>query len=504
MASDATRVDALIQVTAGAPTAEAQGPPRSEVLIMDRSLSMVHWGKLDEAKRAMCAAIDALDDGTHLAVVAGSDRADVIYPRTGGLTRVDAAARKAAKLQVNSQMARGGTAIGSWLACADRLFAEQSTPGAIRHAVLYTDGKNQHETPEELDRVLAACADHFVCDARGLGDDWRHEELLRVTEALHGSPAAVVNVSELTEDFRQLIRHSQHLAVARTYLALRLDRTFQLDFVRQVRPRQVELTSRRQDRNGEVHIPLGSWSPGQRREYQVSLHFDPEQLATGEEIRAANITVHAEREDGSRHPRATPRPLVVVRRSTPGLGIVRSDAMTRVENLRELGSQMQACAAAYRSRDLARADEALRTALELAEETGHTEHVQLLRSVAVRGPDGLLQLRRDIRNGEVEQVGLESTRTGPAFPALLDPLTDPVNPVNPVDPVDPVDPAGAVRRRCRSGHWTVASSAINFCEQCGQPFEQPAPEDQVAPQGGRPGGSDHPQDAEDSDPQDTW
>jgi Ca-activated chloride channel family protein len=464
LAFDAQRADALVTVRARSAGPPGARPPAAEVLIMDRSLSMAGRRKLDEAKRAVCAAIDALPDGTLLGVVAGHHEAQVVYPPHGGLAPVDAAAREAAKRHVRSQLPEGGTAIGTWLARADRLFASVSSPAVVRHAVLYTDGRNEHETPEQLGEVLAACADRFVCDVRGLGEDWDHAELLRITEALHGTARAVLDIADLTEDFTGLVRQAQHLVVPRVYLGLRLNERFHPAFVRQTRPVEAGLTHH-QVHQGEIHVPLGAWSP-ETRQYQVSLRFDPETLAVDERQRAARITLHAERPDGTRRPCSQTKTMVVVRRATPGYGIPRSAGLTRVENERELGMAMRACADARQRGDLERADRELRLALRLAENLGDTVRLGLLRAVAATGPDGLPQVRRDASRGELQRLGLESTRTGaPPVDALVTGLPP---------------GAGTDRRRCRRCGATAPVTAARYCEACGHPLDDAvdgAPED---------------------------
>jgi Ca-activated chloride channel family protein len=463
LAHDATRADALITVSARS-AAGAAGPPSpgAEILIMDKSLSMAGHGKLDEAKRAMCAAIDTLQDGTGLAVIAGNHKADVIYPDTDGLAVVDAATREAAKSRVVAQLAEGGTAIGQWLLRADRLFASVTSPGAVRHAVLYTDGKDEHETAEQLDEVLGACTDRFVCDARGLGEDWKYTELLRITEALHGNAEAVVTVSDLTEDFTRLMQEAQRIVVARVYLGLRLNDRFQLAFVQQTLPVEAELTAR-QRQGDEIHVPLGSWPP-EERQYQVSLRFVPESLPVEENLRALRITLHAEGPDGTRVPCSAMQPMVVRRRATPGFGIPPSDKLTWVENQRELGMAMRACADAQLRGDFERADRELRIAVSVAEELRDTDRLQLLRSVSVTGPDGRLQVRRDASRGQMQRLGLASTRT----------VARPADAGDVADAVD-LPPAGVtVRRSCPRCGATASTPTARFCEECGHRFDDAA------------------------------
>jgi hypothetical protein len=43
--------------------------------------------------------------------------------------------------------------------------------------ILLTDGKNEHNTPEQLAEALSACEGRFTCDCRGVGTNWVVNEL---------------------------------------------------------------------------------------------------------------------------------------------------------------------------------------------------------------------------------------------------------------------------------------------------------------------------------------
>jgi hypothetical protein len=480
LAYDDDRADALLTVRArpaedgpGAGAAAGAGQA-AEVLIMDKSLSMAGQGKLTEAKRAMCAAVDSLRDGTRLGIVAGNHQAEVIFPPGGGLARVDAAVKEAAKHRVLSQLPKGGTAIGSWLTRADELFASSTARDTVRHAVLYTDGKNEHETAEQLGNALDACADRFVCDARGLGDDWHYAELLRITEALHGTARAVVTIADLTGDFTRLMEQARRIVVPRVYLGLRLGGRFRLGFVRQTHPVEADLTARRQRYDGEVHIPLGAWPP-EDRQYHLSLRFDPEALPVEEELRAARLTLRAELPDATRAPCAASEALIVRRRATPDFRFSPPESLTRAENLRELGMAMRACADAAQNKRWQEADRELRIALRLAELLGDTERLALLRSLSVPGPDGRPRVRQDLSRGYIQLIGLESARTGApdtdpidrsGLPLLLPPSSPSPSPL----PSPSRDAAGPPRRECPRCHAVTSAQRLRHCEECGYEF----------------------------------
>lgn len=176
-----------------------------------------------------------------------------------------------------------------------------------------------------------------------------------------------------------------------------------------------------------------------------------------ETLRAARITLHAEYPDGTRRPCAESAALVVRRRSTPGFGIARSPDLTRVENERELGMAMRACADAHLRGDLERADRELRLALDLARSLGDTARLRSLRAVAADGPDGRPRMRRDVARGRILGLGLDSTKT------VRRPAERHDRP-----PQDAPSPRACPR--CLS---TSTSPRARFCEECGHRLGDP-------------------------------
>jgi Mg-chelatase subunit ChlD len=467
LAVDASRVEALVTVKAHSAAAAVAAPaaPIAEVLIMDRSKSMIEQNKIHEARRAACAAIDAMPDGALLGIVAGNHEAQILFPPTGGLATVDARTKAAAKHRVMGLWPEHGTRISRWLRAADDLFAAAQDAGAgagaIRHAVLYTDGKNEHETPAELDAALSACADRFVCDVRGLGDDWHYEELRRIADALDGDATAVLRIADLTDDFTRLIHRARRLVVPRVYLRLRPNSRFRIGSIAQTHPVRVDLADRqRQVDGGAVDVPLGSWEPGTRR-YQLSLHFDPGSLPAEEELRAARIEVLAQTDDGMPE-QCADAALIVRRHATPGFETRKPESLTLVEKERELALAMQACADAWLHKQTGEADDELERAISLAHAVGDPVRLRLLFGVATTGTDGRTRLRRDVTRGEMQRIGLDSTKTSV-------PMTD-------AGPQDEADRQQVEARICPVCHEVTYAPNPKRCEACGAPFD-----DRVAP-----------------------
>ena len=149
--------------TAGSP---AEGAA-AEIVIIDTSGSM-GADKIFAAQQAAAAALDEVHDGVWVAVIGATTRHG--WPtRLGGRHGADGRQTRAGR-QGGDRPARpdGGTAMGTWLRLATSVFA--TVPGlAQKHAILLTDGINQHETPEQLTAAIQAAQGQFQCDCRGVG-----------------------------------------------------------------------------------------------------------------------------------------------------------------------------------------------------------------------------------------------------------------------------------------------------------------------------------------------
>ena len=200
-----SEVNAIVTVTSDGAAGETSQPEGAEIVIIDTSGSMsAPRRKLEAARDATSVAIDCIRDGVAFGVIAGTDVARAVYPTDGTLVPASAQTRADAKSALRRLKAQGGTAIGSWLTLAGTLFA--TVPGRSCHAILLTDGENQHESDEQLDRTLAELEGRFQCDCRGVGTDWRVSELRRVASALLGSVGIIANPEDMAGDFRALMQ----------------------------------------------------------------------------------------------------------------------------------------------------------------------------------------------------------------------------------------------------------------------------------------------------------
>jgi hypothetical protein len=476
LARDASQVEALVTVTAqwsehGAAPAGAA----AEIIIMDSSGSMHRNGMLQEAKRAVAAALDVLAEDTYFAVIAGSHIADQVYPPRG-LVPASSRAKGEAMAQLSNRAAVGGTAMGAWLTLADSLFG--TVPDAIRHAVLYTDGFNEHETPEELRTALRGCRDHFVCDVRGVGVDWDGREVQQIADALQGQVAAITDIADLRQDFTGLMEQAQRLVVREAFLRLTLDRRFRVSSVRQTWPTENDLTDRCvPDDGGIVDVPLLAWAE-ESREYLIVADTDPGTLPY-DEVRVARVDVLARRDDASAPAPCASPAAVTVRRLRSDSPMSIPAGVTRAADSTRLSAAELAGADALERGDRDAGLRELTAAVAIASRIGATDHLDRLRGVVTIDEYQDVHLRSPIDRAAVLRLvaGARNHRTvRPPQPSSLaaagqqhgndqPPAYAPgaIVPVAPEAAQPDLSGPGVVRRRCPAGHETVGS-VVRFCE----------------------------------------
>ncbi|MET8566742.1 VWA domain-containing protein [Streptomyces sp. NPDC004783] len=265
-----------------------QGPSAAVALMVDCSGSMDYPPtKMRNARDATAAAVDTLRDGVHFTVIGGTHVATEVYPGGGRLAVADAATREQAKLALRRLGAGGGTAIGTWLRLADRLLS--SADVAIRHGILLTDGRNEHESPEDLKAALDACAGRFTCDARGVGTDWEVKEVTAIASALLGSADIVADPAGLAADFTRMMETAMGKEVADVFLRLWTPVGTTVKFVKQVAPTVEDLTGRRTEAGPRAgDYPTGSWGD-ESRDYHVCVEVPAAEI--GREMLAARVSL---------------------------------------------------------------------------------------------------------------------------------------------------------------------------------------------------------------------
>ncbi|MCI3227291.1 VWA domain-containing protein [Streptomyces sp. NP-1717] len=396
-------------LTGASPVSTAPGPNAAVVIMVDCSGSMDYPPtKMRNARDATSAAVDTLRDGVAFAVVAGTHVAKEVYPGEGRLAVADANTRAEAKNALRKLSAGGGTAIGTWLRLADRLLA--SADVSIRHGILLTDGRNEHETPEDLRASLDACAGRFTCDARGVGTDWVVKEVTGIASAMLGTADIVADPSGLAADFTEMMENAMGKEVADVALRLWTPVGVEIKFVKQVAPTVEELTGRRTEANARAgDYPTGSWGD-ESRDYHVCVQV-PE-AGVGQEMLAARVSLILPAADGTSQ--------------VLSQGLVRAvwtDDMVASTSINpqvahytgqaELAQVIQQGLEARKSGDFDGATAKLGRAVQLASDSGNADTAKLLSKVVdvVDAATGTVRLKAKVADADEMTLETRSTKT---------------------------------------------------------------------------------------------
>jgi hypothetical protein len=404
-------VNAIVTVTAQdtvpAPPAEDTDGGSAEVIIVDCSGSMAYPStKISSVRLATCAAIDVIHDGVAFSVLAGNDGAWPVYPDDGRMAIANEKTKLQAKQAVGHLHAAGGTAIGQWLRLARTVFS--TYPAELRHAILLTDGKNEHEPRYDLEAAISACEGMFSCDCRGVGTDWVVEELRRVSTGLLGSVDIVPEPSGLAEDFAAMMESSMGKEVADVSLRVWTPQHASVRFVKQVAPAVADLR-RTQSGPQETYYPTGAWGPGESRDYHLCVRVAS--AAVGQEMLAARVSLIA----GSQaNPEVLAQGLVrAVWTDDEALSTQINGHVAHYTGQAELAEVIQEGLEARKRGDEETATAKLGRAVALAEESGNAGTAKLLAKVVdvVDAATGTVRLKNKVDDADEMALDTRSTRT---------------------------------------------------------------------------------------------
>ncbi|MEU9010943.1 VWA domain-containing protein [Streptomyces sp. NPDC048479] len=387
-----------------------QAPSAAVVIMVDCSGSMDYPPtKMRNARDATAAAIDTLRDGVAFAVVAGTHVASEVYPGGGRLAVADAQTRGQAKEALRRLSAGGGTAIGTWLRLTDRLLASSDVP--IRHGILLTDGRNEHESPEDLRSALDSNAGRFTCDARGVGTDWEVKEVTGIASALLGTADIVADPAGLAADFTSMMANAMGKEVADVALRLWTPVGVEIKFVKQVAPTVEELTGRRTEAGPRAgDYPTGSWGD-ESRDYHVCVQV-PE-AGIGQEMLAARVSLIIPAADGGA-PEVLSQGLVkAVWTDDMVASTSINPQVAHYTGQAELAQVIQQGLDARKSGDFDGATAKLGRAVQLAADSGNEDTAKLLSKVVdvVDAATGTVRLKAKVAEADEMTLETRSTKT---------------------------------------------------------------------------------------------
>jgi hypothetical protein len=409
------RVDAIISLTASdSEILSSTTQERVVGITVDKSGSMTsgagpsgRMSRMEAVQEALERIIDRLEEDTIFFIVAFDVEGHVIFAPA----KATPENKRAAKAQVRRIESNNGTAMSTGLEMSLGFF--ERFPNAIRQGLFLTDGKNESESPSMVRRVLERCAGVFDCDCWGLGTDWKVGEVQDVARALNGKASLLPGPSDVAVAFEGFAVKAQSKAIRDVRLRLWGPNGARFIQVRQMNPTIEDLANRGQQISTLVRdFPTGAWSPGEMRDYHVTITVQPG--AVGAELLACRPSIIYLDPDGIEQEIKAPDARIIVEWSADDRLTSRINrTLANYTGQAEMATAIQQGLEAQEKGDLATATAHLGRAVKLAHETGNDDMTKRLqRVVDIDDPQsGTVRLKRNVSAASTMDLHLESSTT---------------------------------------------------------------------------------------------
>ncbi len=172
--------------------------PLNLCLVIDRSTSM-QGARLENVKRAACQIIEELGQEDALAIVAFSDRAEVVFPSTQGANLAQARAK------ITALLPSGGTEILQGLQLGLAEVEKRHGSNMVSHLILLTDGQTYGDDEACVAFARMAGERKVGITSLGIGEDWNDVLLDRVAAQSGGTVAYISSPEQVQSLLRKRV-----------------------------------------------------------------------------------------------------------------------------------------------------------------------------------------------------------------------------------------------------------------------------------------------------------
>lgn len=401
--SGANEVHAIMTVSAAEDVSSTVTQGRLFGIICDASGSM-EGQKIYAARDAIIKLIHLLPADCGFFVIAGSETARLIAP----LALATPDAKHIAIDRVRHITAEGGTMISRWLLEAHRQF--QLAPNTIHQALLLTDGQNEPEDEPFFLPSLQQVEGSFQCDCRGVGTDWKVDQLRLISHKLLGTTDMIASPLQIEADFRNILSNALSKSVSDVYIRLWTPQGSRVKYCKEVSPHLVDLTASAQQRKPLTRdYATGAWAKGESRDYHFCIEVQPGTV--GDEVLAGRASLVSIAK-GTETKFAEGRILAIWTDDD-----AKSTKINRVvahyTGQAELAQSIQDGLEAHHRGETERATVLLGRAVQIAHDSGNEATAKLLRKVVdVEDPaTGTVRLKRSVSKEDEMMLETRSTKT---------------------------------------------------------------------------------------------
>ena len=233
----ATNMQAVVSLSLeDASAGSASSMPLALGIIIDRSGSM-EGQKIEAAKDAAIRVVQSADPATAFMVVTFNETSNIIVPPTSATSENKARAIQA----IRNIYSNGGTCMSTGLAAVAKEMS--SAQGRARKILFLTDGKNEGEKRNILDKAVARVKEADIeVSAWGVGVDWDEDELKYIANETSGSADIIPSPDQITIAFAEAFSEMQKITATNLRLQLWTPAGVTIKNLQQVFPTILPLT----------------------------------------------------------------------------------------------------------------------------------------------------------------------------------------------------------------------------------------------------------------------
>jgi len=250
----------------------------------------------------------------------------------------------------------------------------------------------------------------FQCDCRGVGTDWRVDQLRKISDKLIGTTDIIPSPQQIEADFRGVLQKTLSKSVSDVFLRLWTPQGAKIKYCKEVSPNIVDLTGKGREIKPQLReYPTGSWGKGESRDFHFCIEVPPG--AVGDEVLAgrASLVYSAQ---GVENKAAEARILAVWTDD--------ESKSTRIDRVvahytgqAELAQSIQAGLDAQARGDVEIATALLGKAVKIANDSGNEATAKLLRRVVdvEDAEKGTVRLKQGVAKEDSMALETRSTKT---------------------------------------------------------------------------------------------
>jgi hypothetical protein len=361
-------------------------------------------GKMIAARDAISKLISLLPDDVMFFIVCGNDSPQLVFP----VARATQENKFQALAAIRKVRADGGTHISTWLSTALEQFKRM--PEGVRRALLLTDGQNDDLDNFRLEQTLAGCEGVFQCDCRGVGTDWKVDQLKKIAGKLLGTTDIIPSPAQIEADFRAILEGAMTKRVSDVAIRLWTPQGATIKFCKQVSPEIVELTARAKQVNAQVRdYPTGAWGKSEVRDFHFCLQVKPGNI--GDEVLAGRASLVYS--SGGVETKVAEARILAIWTDDDARSTKIDRTVAHYTGQAELAQSIQDGLEAHARGDTEKATALLGRAVKIAHQSGNESTAKLLRNVVdVQDAEkGTVRLKGRIAKEDEMALETRSTKT---------------------------------------------------------------------------------------------